>query len=49
MNYTTVYVGIDVHKDSFSLCCYTNEKETAEYHQKVDGHYGKVINYIEAI
>ena len=27
MNYTTVYVGMDVHKESFSLCCYTNEKK----------------------
>ena len=27
MNYTTVYVGMDVHKENFSLCCYTNEKE----------------------
>ena len=26
MNYTTVYVGMDVHKETFSLCCYTNEK-----------------------
>ena len=33
----------------FSLCCYTNEKEQAEYPQKVDGHYSKVINYIEAM
>jgi len=33
----------------FLLCCYTNEKEQAEYPQKVDGHYSKVINYIEAM
>ncbi len=31
MNYSTVYVGMDVHKESFSLCCYTNEKEKGEY------------------
>ena len=49
MKYSTVYVGMDVHKETFSLCCYTNEKEQAEYPQKVDGHYNKVINYIEAI
>ena len=46
MNYSTVYVGMDVHKESFSLCCYTNEKEQAENPQKVDAHYSKVINYI---
>ena len=49
MKYSTVYVGMDVHKDSFSLCCYTNEKEKAEFPQKVDSHYSKVINYIEAM
>ncbi len=49
MNYSIVYLGIDAHMQSFSLCCYTNEKEKAEYPQKVDGHYSKVINYIEAM
>lgn len=49
MNYSTVYVGMDVHKETFSLCCYTNEKEQAEYPQKVDGHYSKVLNYLEAM
>ena len=49
MNYNTVYVGMDVHKKSFSLCCYTNEKEQAEYHQKTEPHYSKVLNYLEAM
>ena len=49
MEYSTVYVGMDVHKETFYLCCYTNEKEEAEYPQKVDGHYSKVINYIESM
>ena len=40
---------MDVHKETFSLCCYTNEKEKAEYPQKVNAHYSKVINYIEAM
>lgn len=49
MQYTTVYVGMDVHKESFSLCCYTNEKEEAEYNQRVEAHYSKVLNYLEAM
>lgn len=49
MNYNTVYVGMDVHKKSFSLCCYTNEKEQAEYPQKTAPHYSKVLNYLEAM
>lgn len=49
MHYSTVYVGMDVHKENFSLCCYTNEKEEAEFAQKVEAHYSKVINYLEAM
>jgi len=49
MNYSTIYVGMDVHEASFSLCCYTNEKEEAEYPQKMQGHYSKVLNYIETM
>lgn len=49
MNYSTVYVGMDVHKESFSFCCYTNEKESSEYCQKVDEHYRKVLNCLEAM
>ena len=49
MKYSTVYVGMDVHKETFSVCCYTNEKEEAEYSQTLDAHYSKVLNYIEAM
>ena len=49
MNYSTIYVGMDVHEASFSLCCYTNEKEEVEYPQKVQDLYSKVLNYIEAM
>lgn len=49
MNYSTVYVGMDVHKETFFLCCYTNEKEACEYPQRVEAHYSKIINYIEAM
>ena len=49
MYYRTVYVGVDAHKDSFSLCCNTNEKEQPEYIQKVLAYYNKVINYTEAV
>ena len=44
MKYSTVYVGMDVHKETFSVCCYTNEKEEAEYCQTMDAHYSKVLN-----
>ena len=41
MHNSTVYVGMDVHKETFSLCCYTNEKEQAEYPQKGMIHGGQ--------
>ena len=49
MKYNTVYVGMDVHKETFSVCCYTNEDEKAEYCQTMDAHYSKVLNYLEAM
>ena len=47
MNYNTVYVGMDVHKESFSLCAYTIETEKASYYQKTDADYKKVLKYLE--
>lgn len=49
MNYTTVFVGMDVHKESFTLACYTNEEEEAKYVQRTEAHYSKVLNYLEAM
>lgn len=46
MNHTTVYVGMDVHKVSFSLCCYTIEDDSAKYVQKIQANYKLVISYI---
>ena len=49
MDYSTVYVGMYVHKDTFTVCCYTNEKEQSEYCQTIEAHYSKVMNYIETM
>ncbi|MCD8004534.1 MAG: IS110 family transposase [Oscillospiraceae bacterium] len=38
---------MDVHKETFSLCCYTDENEQSECCQKVEGNYSKVLNYLE--
>ena len=32
MHYNTVYVGMDVHKESFTLCCMTLEMENVIAH-----------------
>ena len=39
MNYTTVYVGMDVHKESFTLCSMTIEDEKASRYQKTEADY----------
>ncbi len=47
MNYNTVYVGMDVHKESFSLCAYTIDSEKASYFQRTEADYKKVLKYLE--
>lgn len=47
MNHNTVYVGMDVHKESFTLCAYTIEAEKASHHQKTEADYKKILKYLE--
>ena len=48
MNITTVYVGMDVHKDSFSLCCFTLNKERPEVQHRTQAGSRYVLKYLEA-
>lgn len=47
MNYNTVYVGMDVHKESFTLCAYTIEADKASHFQKTAADYKNVLKYLE--
>jgi transposase len=47
MNYNTVYVGMDVHKESFSLCSFTIEEDKASHHQRTDADFKNVLKYLE--
>lgn len=47
MNYNTVYVGMDVHKESFTLCAFTIEEDKGKYHQKTEPDFKKVLKYLE--
>jgi transposase len=47
MNYNTVYVGMDVHKESFTLCAYTIDQENASHFQRTQADYKKVLKYLE--
>ena len=48
MSYSTIFVGMDVHKDSFTLCCYTPENDKAWGTQKISPDVTLVIQYLEA-
>lgn len=43
----TIYVGMDVHKVSFSLCAYAIEVDKRAHHQKTEADYKKVLKYLE--
>ena len=47
MNNTTDYVGMDVHKESFTLCAYTLEKEKGSYSRRTPADYKEVLKYLE--
>ena len=49
MNYNTVYVGMDVHKESFTLCCMTLEMEKAKYTMKTEADYKKILVYLDTM
>ena len=46
-NYNTVYVGMDVHKESFSLCCFTLDMEQPKYVQKISSDYRMILKYLD--
>ena len=47
MDYNTVYVGMDVHKDSFTLCSYTVDADKGSYHRKTPADYREVLKYLD--
>ena len=47
MNYNTVYVGMDVHKENFTLCSFTIEEDKASHIQTTASDYKQVLKYLE--
>ena len=45
MNYNTVYVGMDVHKESFTLCCKYEDEKASDY-QRTPASYKNVLRYL---
>ncbi|MBQ6409941.1 IS110 family transposase [Candidatus Saccharibacteria bacterium] len=46
-NYNTVYIGMDVHKESFTLCVFTVEMNQPKYTTKIPSEYKMILKYIE--
>jgi transposase len=42
-----VYIGIDVHKESYTLCCFRPEDDAAKHTVKIKSDYKQVLNYID--
>lgn len=43
------YVGMDVHKESYTLCCYSFEEDKVQYQQKIAPDYRLILKYMEQI
>lgn len=44
-----VYVGIDVHKETFSACCYNVKSQTYFAEETFEGNTLKVIQYLNSV
>ena len=46
---TIVYIGMDVHKESHTLCCYSYETDKVEYKQTIPADYKLILKYMERV
>lgn len=44
-----VYIGMDVHKESYTICSYDFESDDVRYQQKMPSDYKNVLKYIDRI
>lgn len=44
-----VYVGMDVHKENYTLCCYSYDTDKVEYKQTIPSDYRLVLKYMERV
>lgn len=44
-----VYVGMDVHKEQYTLCCYSYETDKVKYKQTMPSDYKLVLKYMEQV
>lgn len=44
-----LYVGMDVHKENYTLCCYSFDRDTVKYRQTVPSDYRLILKYLEQV
>lgn len=49
MDYNTLFVGMDVHKESFTLCCYDLKQDIVFYTQRMESDYRQILEYLNAV
>jgi len=42
-----LYIGMDVHKENYTLCSYSIEKDEVKYQQKISADYKMALQYFE--
>ena len=46
---TIVYVGMDVHKENYTLCCYCYDTDKVEYKTTLPPDYKLILKYLESV
>ena len=49
MYYNTLVVGMDIHKENFTVCCYDREHEKTFFTQKLDANYNSILKYLNYV
>ena len=44
-----LYVGMDAHKENYTLCCYSFDRDKVEYRQTVPSDYRLILKYLEQV
>ena len=44
-----VYIGMDVHEESYTLCSYRFEDDAVKHYQKLKADYRQILMYIESL
>ncbi len=49
MDYNTIFVGMDVHKEKFSLCCYSITRDEFSHPHTTAADYKHVLAYLASL